>query len=641
MTRLRVTLLVSILVLAATLQAVAMDRATLRWIRNKPAIKSIGIDGNDSFSDKEIRKRMYSRVRTFWGSLKGDRRTRVQRESFGRDTLEIKYFYLTRGFLGIQVKESFQVILPDSSARVMVTLNEGRCFKYGHQTIEGHFERRFENKFQKAIQRLKVGDPVNLFDLRQASFDIKTILANDGYPYAQVDFVLDTTLSDMTAQVRYTVESDSLVHFGEITIEGPDRYPTYTASRELKIKKGNVYRRYEIVESQRRVYESGYFSTLQLERANNLSDRLNPDFQLRVRERKPGYVTVKTGAGQSEYADLSWDFSVGVGKRNLFGSRRIDLLFDLVYGVGQKSQVIEHNYRLRYTEPWLAGIRMPLSLTFTYEPEVQHPVQDFRVQQWSASLSTFKRFSPRTKAIWGLEYQSVDISGVPRELEDEVRRQTEGLSVRQRLYLSLIRDSRDNIFVPSTGSMREMAIDYYGGFLGGDEDFVKMEVSWSGYHPVWPGWISATRIKGGWVDAFGKTGLVPSNDRLFLGGANTIRGFAENSLAPMESDSLPGAGFTVVVNQEFRWKTIQIFSPIPVLGDLFRNLPLWQSIFVDVGNGYRSINKFRFSDLAVAYGTGVQIHSPAGPIRVDYARHFRTPTIELGYRWHFTILYAF
>lgn len=641
MVRLRTTLPVLILCLIAVGQTLAMDRATLRWIRNKPAIRSISIEGNEVFSDGEIRKRMYSRVRTFWGSLKGDRRTRVQKESFGRDTLEIKYFYLTRGFLGINVREEFQVVLPDSSARVLVTIDEGRRFEYGDKTIDGHFEARFIERFEKAMERLKHGTAINLFDLRRASFDIKTILANEGFPYAKVDFVLDTTENNALALVRYLVDSDSLVHYGEVRIEGPERYPTYTAARELRIKKGNVYRRHEIVESQRRIFESGYFSTMQLHQAENLSDRLNPDFLLRVRERKPTYLTMKTGAGQSEYADLTWDLSAGAGKRNLFGSRRIDLLFNLVYGVGQKSRVIEHNYRLRYTEPWLLGIRMPLSLTFTYEPEVQHPVQDFRVRQWSATLSTLKRFSPRTRATWGLEYQSVSISGVPEELEDEVRAQTEGLSIRRRLYANVIRDSRDNIFIPRTGSAREIAIDYYGGFLGGDEDFTKVEISWSGYHPVWPGWISATRIRGGWVDAFGETRLVPSKDRLFLGGANSVRSFAENSLAPLESDSLPGAGFTVVVNQEFRWKTIQVFSPIPVLGDLFRNMPLWQTIFVDVGNGYRRIDKFRFSELAVAYGTGVQIHSPAGPIRVDYARHLKTDTIDLGYRWHFTILYAF
>jgi len=622
-------------------QSAAIDRSILRWIRNKPAIKSISIEGNNFFSDSDIRKRMYSRVRTIWGSIKGDRRTKIQSETYGRDTLEIKYLYLTNGFLGIQIEENFNVIMPDSSARVMVKIDEGHRYKYGKKTIKGNFENRFQNRFEQIVTKLQELKPINLFDVRQASFDIKTVLANEGYPYAEVNFTIDTSQVNVVTPIQFVVESDSLVHYGEITIQGINRYPAYTASRELKINRGNVYRRHEIVESQRRIYESGYFSTLQLKQSNQVTDRLNPDFILRVRERKPTYITVKTGAGQSEYADLSWSFSAGVGKRNLFGSRRIDLLFNLVYGVGKKNRIIEHDYRLRYTEPWFLGIRMPLSLAFTYEPKVQHPVQDFRVEQWAASISTLKRFSLHTRASWGLEYQSVDISGVPDELKEEVRLQTEGLSIRRRIYLNMIRDSRDNIFVPRFGSKREIAIDYFGGFLGGDDSFIRIETSWSWYHPVWPGWISASRIKGGWVDPYGETELVPSGDRLFLGGANTVRGFTENTLVPMQKDSLPGAGFTIVVNQEFRWKTIQIFNPIPFLGDLFRNLPLWQSIFIDVGNGFRSIDKFQFSELVVAYGTGVQIQSPAGPIRLDYAHHIKTSTIEAGDHWHFTILYAF
>lgn len=629
------------IIITAVGQTSSMDRNTLRWIRNKPAIRRISIEGNDYFSKDDIRKRMYSRVQTFWSIIKGDRQTKIQRETYGRDTLEVKYFYLTNGFLDIQIDESFHAILPDSSARVVVKIDEGRQFIYGNKSIDGHYDSYFQEQFEQIISRLKPQKPINLFDVQQISFDIKTVLANKGYPYAKVDYTIDTTQTNEITPIHFVVESDSLVHYGDVTVEGIDSYPIYTALRELKIKRGNVYRRHEIVESKRRVFESGYFSTMQLNRAKHLSDRLNPDFVLHVRERKPNYVTVTTGAGQSEYADLSWSFSAGVGKRNLFGSRKIDLLSNLIYGLGQKNRIIENNYRLRYTEPWFLGFRMPLSLTFNYEPEVKHPVQDFRVRQWSVAFSTLKRFSQRTRASLGLEYQSVDISGVSGELEEKVRRQTEGLSVRRRVYLNMIRDSRDNIFVPRHGSKREIKINYYGGFLGGDDNFFNIETSWSWYYPVWPGWISASRIKSGLVKSFGETELVPSSDRLFLGGANTVRGYSENTLVPMQEDNMPGAGFIVVVNQEFRWKTIQIFKPIPVLGNLFSNLPLWQSVFVDVGNGFRNLDMFRFSDLAVAYGTGVQLQSPAGPIRLDYARRIKNNTFEAGYHWHFTILYAF
>ncbi len=622
-------------------EAATHERAKLRWIRKKPPIRAIAIDGNSYFSDGYIRKRMYSRIRTFWGVLKGDRRTKVQRETFGRDTLEIKYIYLTHGFLGIQVTEDFEVMEPDSAALVRVTISEGRQFVYGKVSVLGDFGVRFREPFEKLLKRFHPGKPINFFAVRQTAFDMKTILANNGYPYGKVTSVLDTTATTNVTPVRFVVESDSLVRFGDIVITGTNRYPLYTARRELKVKPGDIYSRKAIIESERRLFESGYFSTVRLQQASEQVNRLAPDFVLHVRERKPSYVTIKTGAGQSEAADLIWNFSGGGGKRNLFGSRRVDFLARIEFTPGRDGRITDHNYRLRYTEPWFLGIRMPLSLSFTYQPEIQDKAQNFRVEQWSISISTNKRFSDHTRAAGGLEYQSVDIKGVPQELEEEVRREAEGLSVRRRWYASIIRDSRDNVFVPFHGSVRDLSVEYYGGFLGGDDNFFKLRASWSWFKVVWPGWVSASRVKSEWVNSFGASDVVPPKDRLFLGGANSIRGFAENSLAPLQSDSLPGAEFTFVFNQEFRWRTIQIFNPIPLLGDLFRNLPLWQSVFFDMGNGFRTIEAARISDFAFSYGTGIQIQSPAGPIRLDYARRIKTDSIDFADRWHFTILYAF
>jgi len=97
-------------------------------------------------------------------------------------------------------------------------------------------------------------------------------------------------------------------------------------------------------------------------------------------------------------------------------------------------------------------------------------------------------------------------------------------------------------------------------------------------------------------------------------------------------------------NLEFRWKTVQVLQSLPGIGKLFRNLPLWQSVFFDAGNVWERFDDIGSEDLALGYGTGVQIVSPAGPIRVDYARKIKTDREDLSgidYRWHFTILYAF
>ena len=584
---------------------------------------------------------MYSRLSSIWTALKGDRRARIQRESLERDTLEIKYLYMTNGYLGIRVNESFRMLLPDSTAAIDVAIDEGRQLRYGSKSITGSYPERFTFNLNKVINSLKSERPINFFDVEAVAFELKTILANDGYPYATISYTIDSADHAAFTPIIFDIQSDSLVHFGEMTVEGVDKYPEYTARRELKIVPGNVYRRRTILDSQRRLFESGYFSTLQLVQSRESEDRLRPDFTLKVRERKPRYVTLTTGAGQSEVKDLIWDFSTGFGKRNFLGSRRYDLLADYSFSVGHDVRLVLHRYRLRYTEPWFMDIRMPLVLTGQWEPELKDPVGDYKVESWSLSASTLKNFGRRIRTNLGLEYESIRISGVSDELK-EVIKQENGISVRRNIYFTYRRDTRDNLFIPKWGSVTDLQAEHYGGFLGGDDHFNKIEASWSKYQIAWPGWVAATRFKAGWVEAFGESEVVPVNDRLYLGGANTIRGFRENSLGPQGPEGDPvGASFTFVFNQEFRWRTIQIFQWIPVLKDLFRSLPLYQSLFFDMGNGYLNISDARLESMAYTYGTGLQIVSPAGPIRIDYARVLDTDDFDFDYRWHFTILYAF
>jgi len=618
----------------------AQEREYLRWVRSKPQIIKITVDGNVKFSDGEIRKQMYSKTYGFWSALRRDRRIFVQRETFGRDTLEIKFLYLKNGYLDISVYEEFIVTGKDSLATVEVRLIEGRQYRFGNKTLSGNYEPRFGWEFQKIANRMKYGKLLDVFEVRNAVFDMKTLLANEGFPYAVVDYRLDTPGPTEFDDIIFSINFDSLVHFGEITISGNKNFPVYTARRELKIKKGKIYRRNDILESQTRLLESGYFTTIRFEQDNSAENRLNPDFVLNVRERKPHYTTVTTGAGQSENKDLVWNLSGRFGKRNFLGSRRYEILADYSFTLGQDAGLIEHRYRLRFTEPWLFSVRMPLILTGEFQPRIQDPNREFNRESWAASAETNRRFGLKIRTTLGIEYEFVNIGGVP---DTAALRREEGNSARRKIYGAFRRDSRDDLFVPRRGVLIDLNSEYFGGFLGGDENFVKAQASWSTYQHLKKDFVSATRFRIGWAKAFAETQIVPIDEALFLGGANTIRGFSEKSLGPINptTNVVEGATYTLVFNQEFRWRTFQVLSYVPLLRELFKSIPLWQSVFFDMGNGFRHLNDVKVDALAYGYGTGIQFISPAGPIRIDYARRIPTKRIDFDSRWHFTILYAF
>jgi len=102
---------------------------------------------------------------------------------------------------------------------VRIIIDEGRQFRYGPHSLSGSYDTKYGQQLNKIASKLKEGNLVNPFQLRQAQFDMKTLLANNGYPYAEVSYVLDTLSAPAMAHVDFRVEGDSVVQFGNVKIE--------------------------------------------------------------------------------------------------------------------------------------------------------------------------------------------------------------------------------------------------------------------------------------------------------------------------------------------------------------------------------------------------------------------------------------
>jgi len=224
-------------------------------------------------------------------------------------------------------------------------------------------------------------------------------------------------------------------------------------------------------------------------------------------------------------------------------------------------------------------------------------------------------------AIISGRYENVNIYGIAEKNLPEFRYE-EGISVRRKLDVTLVHDTRRDKFVPRSGSFTTYFAQYVGGILGGDDNFYKFEFSWARYQHAVGQAIYATRFKAGWVKEFGNSHEVPSTDRFYLGGANSIRGFKENTIGPRsESGVNVGANVYGIFNQELRTPLFWKF---------------WGTVFTDMGNGWGSFSQIDIESILFSYGAGIQFLSPAGPIRLDYAHHLENGIYEEGDRWHFT-----
>ena len=114
------------------------------------------------------------------------------------------------------------------------------------------------------------------------------------------------------------------------------------------------------------------------------------------------------------------------------------------------------------------------------------------------------------------------------------------------------RDSRNNPFIPVTGSYSLIYNELVGGFLKGDNHFYKIILTWNRYNPLGKKGelnVLATRVKIGYVQKLFKDKFVPTFDRFYAGGAYTIRGYVENTLGPkdVEGENI-GGGIMFLAN---------------------------------------------------------------------------------------------
>jgi outer membrane protein insertion porin family len=233
-----------------------------------------------------------------------------------------------------------------------------------------------------------------------------------------------------------------------------------------------------------------------------------------------------------------------------------------------------------------------------------------------------------------------------------------------RIVGSLERDTRDNPFDPRYGTDLLGTSAFVGGALSGSAQFLKHTGTAVAFVPVNEKTTAAFRIRFGAIDpqaaqraAPGAGGspitLIPLEERFFLGGANTLRGYGENELgtrAQVDSVGNPlptirvGGRILLLLNAEIRRR---LFGPFGA------------EAFLDGGNVWerptdihaRNLLSFGdragYNDMRYTAGLGIRFATPLGPLRLDYGWKLRMarpdqrdPATSRG-EFHFSVGQAF
>jgi outer membrane protein insertion porin family len=573
-------------------------------------IKRITIIGNEALSSREIKRIMRTKQRGLLSFITGA--GEFNELVFQSDLALIIHRYFDKGYVQADILDH-KVLLSEDKRWLFITIavSEGEQFRVGEVDITGDILTTKE----ELLENLKIesGEVFSRSAVTKGIEKITDIYGDKGF--ANADFKPLSLVDEGKKTVDLTIEisKSEPVFVERIDITGNVRTRDKVVRRELEVLEGELFSTSGLKRSRNNLRRLGYFEDVRIERsAGSTPDKIKLD--VRVKERPTGAFTL--GVGYSSFDKLIG--SASVSQSNLLGTGLKVNLSVLLSGRSSR-------YNISFTEPWLFD--KPLSAGFDLF-NTARDFPDFSIDEKGFGLRFgFPLYKRTTRGFLSYSLEEVDVADVDENASLVIREQ-EGLRVVSSVKARVKRDTRDDAFFPTEGSLSSISAQYAGGLLGGDTDFIKFEGDAVKFFPL-PWWELIFSLKGsaGYIDGFSGQDE-PIYERFFLGGINSLRGFESRSVGPED----PGTGELIGGN-------IKLLASAELLFPLFVVRNLKGVLFFDIGNSYE--DRVDFGDLRMGAGAGVRWFSPLGPLRIEWGYNLDRQEDEESNLWEFSVGRAF
>ena len=605
----------------------------------------------------------------------------LDRREFARDMLRIRVFYWKRGYRETTVDT---VVTPVAGGvGVTFRVHEGaptliRKIAVGPETPV------LSAKDIRSSVRVKVGKPLNLLALDSSIVNISNKLANRGYADAvvRVDTVAVYDTSHW-ADVAISVNPRWLARIGEIRIAGNEKVSEGTIRHSLRLHEGEIFKRSDVIESQRNLYESQLFRHAAIVIPPQ-GDSIKI-LEIAVREAPMREARISGGFNTVDYFQLQtrfqhFDFLGGARQLDIQGAVG-NLLSRQLNGAGifraimdkstpsQRAPFLQPTWQASadIRQPWFQNARNTLGLGIFAHRRATPGVFIDRGEGAQASFTREIALRAPASATYRFEFTRIEAGdlyfcvyfGVCDSGTISAQRKPQRLSP---VAITAQIDQTDQAFSPTKGILGKLELEHASGFTASDYRYNRATVDLATYMPVLRSSVLAFHVRGGLVRALGSTGTALGVDaaddvlhprkRFYAGGSQSVRGYGENQLGP-RALTIPASKMATLFGCDTSYAGIETcdpngatvaldkhgnplplaprdFTPRPLggtsllEGSVELRFPIWRQIggaaFVDGG----LVGASRLRDLAqgngaVTPGVGIRYKSPVGPIRVDVA----------------------
>jgi outer membrane protein insertion porin family/translocation and assembly module TamA len=673
---------VAVTLCSAGVRPAALGAQDLHCDPGDREVRWLDFDGNRAFSDRELALKIYTtpssiarRATRFLGAKRC-----LDSRALRTDVLRLQTFYRAKGYYDARVDTALTV-LGSNSVGVTFTIQEGQPVRIDSLVIAGLDSLGREDRAAVlGAVGLRVGDVFDRERLEGAVRGMRAQLWNRGYPRADIlrDYrrngrsaVLELTLLPgrraRLGTIRVDVDTVEALRAGELGHR--QQIPPAVVLRIAGLREGELYRERDLVAAQRNLYQTNAYRHVDVRIA---ADSLQPagdsivivevelrEDLMRQIDTQVGWATLDCFRAWVQYTD----------KNFLRGARRLELTGQtskLGYGypAGFAKTLCRRNLRndspFSDTLHYFVGgtLRQPAFLGTRFTPAFS--IYRERRGEYLAYLRStlIGGEASATRELGGgiplrlaytFEYgntqaQAGMLCAVFNRCDSDTRRVIQANLPLAVASAAVARVRTDNVVSPTRGSAVRLELRSSSRLIGSDPDlqFNKGTADAAWYWPLAGGTL-ATRLRLGAVIgtklSFNRNVrfFVPPQERLYAGGATSVRGFQQNELGRLvyiaqdfpdtvvvSGDTtlevnaagrvlrrVPVGGNSLVVgNIDYRFRT-------PLLPDL-----LQFSVFTDAGEVWdrgASRQRFGFERLRWTPGIGVRVFTPVGPVQVNSA----------------------
>jgi outer membrane protein insertion porin family len=574
----------------------------------------------------------------------------------------IRDTYRSRGFTRATAQSTLVELPPLSDTadpRVQVKIN----VEEGVRTVVSSIAFRGISAVSEGDLRMGMtttpGRPFSELDLTSDRDRLELAYRNRGYDSVVVETNVALVDGGTRADITFAISEGPQIIVDQVIIIGNQRTSTATIERELLLKPGQPLGYSALIESQQKLSALGLFRRIRIDPLPHGSEPRR-DVLVQVEEAPPTTIGYGGGVeggtrlrptGEGGTAEERFEFAprgfFEVSRRNLWGKNRSVTLFTRVSL--RSRDVVLSSSGIRFPEP-AEGSGYGFNEYRVYatfrEPRVFETPADvlftgildqairssFNFITREARAEAGWRFSPRYSAVgrYSFEHTKLFDERFTPEEKPLIDRLFPQVRI-SKLSSSFIRDTRDDLVDPNTGTFGVLDTELAARAMGSEVGFVttfiqqyaffrlptarRTVLAFSGRLGAAHGFKRAVpRVDTNGDPVRGPDGTpivdvvqdLPASERFFAGGDTTVRGFSLDRLGTPETISPSGfptgGNGVVVLNAEMRMALFGNFGG---------------AFFLDGGNVFARASDIDLGEIRGAAGFGIRYRSPVGPIRID------------------------